>query len=605
MGLFFRDKEKKEPIEQNEEVIEEKEQDNQAEVNERPRLCSIDLGEDVIKSLTKAKYNVYNGSLGSKIKIPNISKYDSHQVLLNHRLPQNLHEYDIIIVDLDNFKTIPYVEEDHTKSQVTGDSDLALVSKYPETLFDPRPLASSILRNMIQGIGERTHLIMIFGTEDYTAKYNFIEIREDHISPQGSEEYNIYSLLNSPNLSNKRAGKETKIITRDEKLRYILEKYNNGLTYNQTFVHPKKYNGREYIKDPTVFPLITNINNEIISYCKILENYGHFIFPQITDKGPFLKDILNTFAPSIYPELFPYSTRFEWKNNQEYWLPGHGKLFKEKEEIKEQYEKALEQKQEEIKNNAEQYSFLHDLLTETGDELVSAVIDYLEWLSFDDVKDMDKIKSDSVIHLKEEDIQVELNEGLLIIEVKGIGGTSTDSDCNQVSKFKHRRCKERDSFDVFALYLVNHQRYLPPIERENPPFTEQQIEDAESDERGLLTTWKLFNLYFDIQNGILTKETARKQILNFGLINFKPKNLEFIYSPQEIYYDNYVCILELNETEIKVGDEILIEHNNRFTKSIISEIKVNDDEVEKVKNGEVGIKLEDKIYSGSTMWKRN
>ena len=35
---------------------------------------------------------------------------------------------------------------------------------------------------------------------------------------------------------------------------------------------------------------------------------------------------------------------------------------------------------------------------------------------------------------KEEDLQIDTESALLAIEVKGIGGTSTDSDCNQITK---------------------------------------------------------------------------------------------------------------------------------------------------------------------------
>ena len=71
-----------------------------------------------------------------------------------------------------------------------------------------------------------------------------------------------------------------------------------------------------------------------------------------------------------------------------------------------------------------------------------------------------------------------------------IGGTSKDEECSQIFKIKSRRMKELKRFDVFGLYIVNHQKHLPPLNRENPPFTENQIQDAINDERGLLTTWQ-------------------------------------------------------------------------------------------------------------------
>ncbi|MGD0710680.1 MAG: hypothetical protein ABR968_05810, partial [Bacteroidales bacterium] len=200
------------------------------------------------------------------------------------------------------------------------------------------------------------------------------------------------------------------------------------------------------------------------------------------------------------------------------------------------------------------------------------------------------------------DIQVELDKGILVIETKGIGGTSTDSDCSQISKIKHRRCKDRNAFDVWALYIVNHQRFLPPINRKNPPFTENQIADAKNDERGLLTTWQLFSLYNEIQCGLISKEEAKNQILQYGLVVFKPKLLTNIGIPKELFKGGQVAVIQLTNTKIKIGDTIILEKDNRFTKTKVVSLQLIDKDVNEVINGEVGIKLDSKITKGSTLW---
>ena len=55
-----------------------------------------------------------------------------------------------------------------------------------------------------------------------------------------------------------------------------------------------------------------------------------FLFPQIKNKKLFLLEFLENFAPSIVPEVFPYSTRFNWLNDKDYWLPNHSKLIEER-----------------------------------------------------------------------------------------------------------------------------------------------------------------------------------------------------------------------------------------------------------------------------------
>ncbi|MEQ8240645.1 MAG: hypothetical protein RIA69_15610 [Cyclobacteriaceae bacterium] len=227
----------------------------------------------------------------------------------------------------------------------------------------------------------------------------------------------------------------------------------------------------------------------------------------------------------------------------------------------------------------------------------------MKWLGFDQIRKQDDEPKNSKI--LEEDIQIELENGLLIIECKGIGGTSTDSDCSQISKIKHRRCKDRNRFDVYALYIVNHQRYLPPLHRANPPFSDIQIQEAENDERGLLSTWQLFNLYHDIEAGILSKAEVRKMFLAYGLVTFRPLDLILVDEPKEFFKDGRVCIVTLSNIEIKLGDEVLIERDGQFERMMIEGIQLNDNPVTSVTNGEVGISLNNSIRKKSKIWLRS
>jgi len=71
----------------------------------------------------------------------------------------------------------------------------------------------------------------------------------------------------------------------------------------------------------------------------------------------------------------------------------------------------------EIKDNHQKYRFLHDLLTENDKELVKAVELYFRWLGFEDVVNCDEAHPD-----EKKRIAVTLERGLLVVEVKGLGG---------------------------------------------------------------------------------------------------------------------------------------------------------------------------------------
>ena len=58
------------------------------------------------------------------------------------------------------------------------------------------------------------------------------------------------------------------------------------------------------------------------------------------------------------------------------------------------------------------------MISETGDDLVSATIEFLKWLGFNSAINADKLKEKGQV--LEEDIQIEFDEGLIIIECKGV-----------------------------------------------------------------------------------------------------------------------------------------------------------------------------------------
>jgi len=572
-------------------------------INPKPRICCIDIEQKDIDCLKQSGLNIEStGTLGTKVKVPNKTVGNNIEVLPNHELPNNLHEYDITILDLNNETLKEYVEAEHTRISHTGMSGISLLSIYPETVFNPRPFGSYILRNELDKLEDKKHLIICFATKKYDVDYQPIKIETNRYDSNKVFKHNIFDFQSWSPLADSKEGTEVSVCVKNEELNNCLNKYINEITYSQTFYHPTNYDNGKDTPMSEYVPLMRNMSNDIVSMMILDGNKTIFHFPQVEDKGKFLKEFLIQVAPSLFEDLFPYSTAFKWKNDDNYWLPQHKILLTEKELLETGYKQKITEKHQEIEDNKQKYSFLHDMLTESGDKLVKAIIIFLNWLEFDNVRDVDAGKNEDAI--LEEDIQIELDDGLLVIECKGIGGTSKDSECSQVYKIKNRRCKERGKFDVYALYIVNHQRFLPPLNRKNPPFTEHQIQDAKHDERGLVTTWQLFNLYHNIENGILSKEEARKLLLEYGLVKFKPQNRTYIDEPKEIFGDGEVCIVNIENIELSVGDTLFVEKNDKFEKVIIEDIQLNGKSIEKANKGELGLKLNKAIKKKSKLYKK-
>ncbi len=79
---------------------------------------------------------------------------------------------------------------------------------------------------------------------------------------------------------------------------------------------------------------------------------------------------------NISLNIFPEVEESLWLNQPTYYLPRQEELLKEKEELIAKYNESLAVLDKRIEKNNNEYSFLHKLLTATGDELVEACIKY-------------------------------------------------------------------------------------------------------------------------------------------------------------------------------------------------------------------------------------
>jgi len=478
-----------------------------ATLYQKPLVCLFDVDEHTTRAAETAGFNISVASLGKPVLTSDISRQNQNLFLLNHSWPENIHEYDVFVVDMARGDAVSYKKDEHNIVYQTNEKAHYISVEYPQTIFDGRAYSGNFLHRELNNIVDRRHILITFASRQQNLSYKIVTIPQTYGSDI-DRLFDNYSFMGSAYHSKNLVGKEVEVCVSNKDLMNILETCKNLIRYEGTFYHPTRYENNQDKERTNFIPLMVNKNKEIVSYVEFDSNCTKFVFPQMTDKEKLLVPLLETVLPSIHPEIFPESTLFSWKKDQAYWLPNHSELLKKRSDIEYEYKCKMDGAIREIDNNLDKHSFLHDLLSQTDDALVQAVLSYFRWLGYSSAVDMDNGQA-----LKEEDIQVELDNGLLIVECKGIGGTSKDSDCNQINKIKHRRCKERNKFDVFALYIVNHQRYLPPKQRKNPPFSEQQIADAQTEERGLLTTWELFKAYFMEQKGIIDKDYKRRMLL--------------------------------------------------------------------------------------------
>lgn len=559
----------------------------------KTKICCLNVEENIFKDLSE-NFDVYNGSLGEIVDVKKTNeRYGETHLLPNHDFPQNIHEYEIFIIDLANYKIVEYNENDHQKNNIVGHTADYFISNPPMTLFNPIPFSCKSFkkRTNIKGI-TRPKINIVFQYKKQDIDYTIHDV-------------SAYSTRNDANFTETNYsftddftdetiyGDEIQICDLPI-ANTLFNRYINEITYYQTFKHPLTWDKEmgKNIPDDCFLPLLKNKLGQIISYIWISEQETTFILPQLKSKKELIDLLFKEVLFQHYSEYFPEIETISWKNKKQYYLPEQQNLENKKQDIIEKYQEDIENIDKTIKDNNKKYEFLHNILTETGDKLVKNVIEYLKWLGFDNAIEKDKSATDGLL---EEDIQIDLGEkGLLIIEVKGLNGTSKDSECSQISKIRHRRCKERNKLDVIALYIVNNERNIEPLKRTLPPFNDNQIKDAINDDRGLMYTWQLFNLYFNIENGFISKDEAQKCILNTGLIDFTPKLIR-LGKPYKYYQNHTIICIDLHDQKIKIDDTLAYETDGIYHSIKVIEIQQEGKSFDEIANGKVGIKVDQEV----------
>lgn len=573
----------------------------------KTRVLCVDMEQDIIDFLKSESMEVYDGKLGPFI---DARKFDSNWDVLplkaDMHIPNNLHEYSVIIEDLSAHReTIPYDYQTNNVRQKffdTQNSFRCLCLKRPQNFFDPIPFGASLIKHELNSKDDFL-IKILFQSKRYEISY--YQMNGNYYNANAFGRFSNYEYINDFAREPKSGDR---VIIADNKLaKALFVGLEDQISYVQTYYHPFFYDTDDIteIMDENYLPLLTNSQGDIISYAYYEENESMTImFPLVKDKRILLERLFKDFLYQKFSELFPMQAEKSWLTNQEYELPEVIKLNKDKEEALRLYEKTIVQKDEEIKTIREKYEFLYDMLIETGDTLVTNVKQYLEWLGFDNVQSMDEEVKEGEDF--QEDLQIHLaNNELLIIEVKGLYGTSKDNECSQISKIELRRIHERKYSNVHSLYIVNNERGKEPLKRQMPPFTDSQIKDAKFAHRAMTYTYQLFNMYFEIEAGIITKEEARNALFQNGLVDFR-SNFKSLGKPYNYFKNNKVACIELHDTILSVGDKVYFEDDRKRLNVVeIVNIQVDRQNTQTVREGKVGIEFNMKVPKGAVLLYKN
>jgi hypothetical protein len=535
---------------------------------EKPKILLV--GIDEIESSLKAEgYAIESGSFGAPYKIKKGDGFTP--IIFNFNLP-NYTEQEIIIVDLVPPKILDAPIGEKYTSEGTDDWWVSC----SQGIVDPRPRAMAAVHEDFDNILSHGGIFIIFAAPRYEQDIQYAHYSTHYglitNSTLNYDNWSLLSVLNPDYLEiTPKTGREMTVTDLTIPLTHLLSKHIKDGEYRCIF------NAMTPIRKNWV-ALAENKFKEAVAGAIVPDEDSNagliFIFPQIKNKLDFLVQLINEVLPELRPVLFPHVEGGRWVHRPEYEIP---KVVELKERIK-LLEDETKQKVSELESEIEK---------ETGDPLVHAVKRTLEELGFKDVIDVDeeKAKAGEKGQLRE-DLQVRDKSPLLLIEVKGISGFPREAQSLQVWKYIAPRMRQLSRTDIHGLSIVNHQKNIPALERDNDnPFGGDIVTNAEDEGFSLLTTFDLYRLIRSyIKNG-WKHEHIEPLFYQSGRISPIPVHYELIGTTEHYYDEINVVSIRIETGELNIGDRIAFDLPIEFEEQNIESMQIGKTPVDKAETG--------------------
>ena len=542
----------------------------------KPKVLLLDLHEAASEALIKKGFNVSNGTLGMPYKVEKSSQYQP--VIGRAELP-NFTEQEVVVADLhiENYAIGPVGEK------LRPDEEEDLWAKCDRGFIDPRVIAAyqvSGAFNQTLSIGGVFVVFADVGTGNDFVIARSTSGRFGKLYDQEAFPYNVWHLLGqlSDMTVGNGHGEEMHSTENTSSLGRLVAEHLEGGRFLCTLQGG-------YRRDDPWVTLAENKFGHPVGICRCCGTNGTVIvLPQISDKAGFIEKLFTNVLPELAPHLFPHLERGKWTNREEYELTRVLELKTKQTEIEQRAREEVAALEVELVNERAVNGWLHDLLTGTDALLVEAVKKSLTALGFANVVDVDE-ERDREGKSRREDLQIRDQSPTLIVDIKGIGNVPTDGDALQADKHAAIRMREMKRTDVVGLSIINHQRHMPPLERENAmPFRQELLDAAEERMLGLMTAWDLYRLVRNFRTLGWRSEDIKPLFYKKGRIETIPCHYEFIGIIAKAWTDKFGVVI--TQGELRVCDRIAIEFPIEFVEADVYTIHVNNKKVERANIGE-------------------
>jgi len=554
-----------------------------ARKHQRPKILLIDLDREVEAKLLNHGYNVASGSFGIPYEVKKGAGYEP--VVIDAQLP-NYSEQEIIIIDLFGREPVPSPRVEKEVPEEEAD----WWAKCSNGRIDPRPRVMDIVREKSDRILRSGGVFIIFSDTPDTQEFAIGRRPAGHYGIVADRKFSLnnwgfLSVLRHLTLTADH-GEEIEVTAKDSSLSRILSKHLDGASFSCTL-------SPSFDIRPLWQELAANKFGSAVAGCIISpkdETGGIFVLPDISDKGSLLFDLLKDVLPELFPKLFPDAEGQLWVHRPEYEMSSVIAKRQTIETIKTEAEQRIAILEESILEQQHSNQFLYDLLRQTGGKLVDAVKIALGLIGFKDVVDVDEeLKSSGKDRSLREDLRIHDNSPVLVVDVKGVAGKPADHEALQAQKHAFIYIQEQNRADVRGLSIINHQRLLPPLDRENAmPFRQEILDNAAQVKLGLLTAFDLFRLVRGFQRNGWPQEEVTPILYQTGRITPVPHHYNYLGRIVQVWKTAFSVQIEANE--LRIGDRIAVEFPVDFEEQVVSSLRLNDADAEIVAVGnEAGI----------------
>ena len=555
----------------------------------KPKILLLDLKDNSQEQLVAHGYHVEIGSFGKPYEV---EKSDSMvPVIPTSNLPTTL-EHELVVIDL----TIDEIHPGPVGKKVVSDGENDWWTSSSEGVVDPRPRVMASTRATFDRILAHGGIFVIFTSPRIECNFHWAHLVPFRgIDSEGKLNYDNWSLLSL--LSNDHvsvvpdSGKEIESV-KSNALSDLIRKHGDKSYF--TCILSRKYG----IDEANWFVLARSKYGDTVSVLIGVDNRNGrspgwvILVHQLQNKAPFLLDLLSELLPDLAPHLCPYAEKNMWIRRPEYELPDVLRLQSQIETIRRDATRQIEQVETEIDEFRKKKRYLYDLLSETDDALVQAVIEGLHTLGFTEVVDVDQlIKESNEGASLREDIQIKDSSPVLIVDVKGITGRPSDAEATQAHRHAVMRMKEWKTTEVNALSIINHERHLPPLDRDNDmPFRQEILDGASQMDLGLMTTWDFHRLIRSAIRNEWKPENVKPLFYRRGRIGAVPLHYQYLGDVKQMWKKAGAASIQFQEGGLKKGDRIAFEMPVEFAEQIVESMQLNDHDVAEAPGGvEVGI----------------